>query len=229
MKKLIPFLVAGTSIAGFVIACTGDDPNASDGPARGSLGGECSANNSCNTGLACVLVDGKARCANATADGGTLADTGTSVGPDSGSGDDDDDSGLPHCKFELTPTATECKDKVRCYPDKADAGDAGPNCIDMAATCSSSELLRWECNSPHYGCGACCITADLVPLTECNQATLNVLGTSGTKCIVETSCPANQIQLCQSNGQCRAGEYCKPAKIHSTFAVADSIFGICVK
>ena len=217
-RKLVPLLAVSSLLASVVVAGTGSDPVVSDGPERGQLGGECLANGSCNSGLSCTLVDGKAKCANAptSSEAGAVADAG-------------EDSGRTHCDFDVTSSV--CPSMVACYASNAlstDAGDAAaPRCIDPPEECASSELT-WECNSPHYPGGSCCLTADLLPSQPtCSEAKIQLAG-KGTKSLTDPKCPQGQLQFCQGNNQCPPAQHCSPVRILGDYTVKDTVLGVCV-
>ena len=222
-SKLIPFLALSSVVAAVVIACTGEDVTATDGLEPGKLGGECLANGSCNTGLTCTLVDGKAKCANATTpsnEAGVVADTGAN----------DADVVRTQCPFAATSSI--CPGKVACYPRiaPADASDpqAQPSCAETADECPVG-ALAWECNSPHYAGGTCCLTADLLTSSPtCSEAKIQLAG-KGTKSLTDGKCPQGQLQLCQANNQCPPDQYCSPVRILGEYTVKDTILGVCVE
>ena len=54
--------LAKLALCAFLATACVDSGDAADAAAQGSLGGPCFANNTCNSGLDCVLVNGKGVC-----------------------------------------------------------------------------------------------------------------------------------------------------------------------
>lgn len=220
MKKLVVLLAPSAVVAAVIVACTGSDAAPAAGTvAPGQLGGECFTNLSCNAGLVCTVIDGKAKCANAATDGSVLVPADGAV--------TDPDAGRVRCtNFKTTEYA--CDDKTSCYP--ADAGaDAGPSrCIDPAGACEVDEL-RWACHSAHYcPTGACCVMATLTPPnTQCGEGKLQLTG-AGSACAA--TCPEGSTRLCQANVDCPADEHCSPVRVFGPpSSIQGTILAVCLK
>lgn len=190
-----------------VAACVGDDPPAGTSAtiAQGDLDGACFANGTCNAGLSCDVIDGKAKC---TSSSDTPAGDASSDPPTSGN-KDASTSGPTVCQFQTTT-----------FPC---GGQQPPNaCYGATQSCTltgcNADDLMWQCNSARQCGTACCVPKDVATLaagTNCTEGTLVIAaGTaSGAACSSAPACEADQTQLCQANSDCPTGQRCTPVKI----------------
>jgi len=214
MKNLGVVLV-GVTIVATVMACVGDSTPST----QGQLNGPCFADNACNTGLTCNLVNGAGQCVASGSDAST----------NDGSTADAADSGPRVCTFQ--PTFFPCGGQnppFACY-------GAAQSCT--ATGCSGQTDVQWQCFSPNQCNSPCCVSASDATLAggaNCTQGTLVLTapdagGGNGSVCSAGAACPSGHKQLCKANSQCPTGQVCNPVKITGGgLAMNGVVVGACV-
>lgn len=202
-----------------IVACVGDAATPPATGSRGELNGPCFANGTCNTGLACNVVDGAAKCV--AADGGAPADAGV----------DASDAGLPVCSLGTT--------QFPCTGQMMGAGCYGATQTCAITGCNDPTNQRWECFSPNQ-CSTlpCCVPADSATLhtgKNCTQGALEMMPaiTTGSSCGTGLACKINETQLCQFNAQCPPGQICSAVKVVSlgdggAASINGAVLGACM-
>lgn len=192
------WLIGGLALALF--ACVGGD-DTTDAATQGSLGGPCFSNNTCNTGLACVLVSGKGVCEQGDASvqdasgDTTVSDVASSdVGSDVTKDVSASDSG---CSTTLTP-AHACANP--CSQSSLVCCEQTGQCVQTASSCSTG--AAWACQSRGDCAGTqfCCAAGvTIIPncplsgqMTTSSQAVCQTACGSGTYaiCLVDQDCPS---------------------------------------
>lgn len=204
--RIRSFLSVGAAVVGSMVvaACVGDaSPTATT--AQGDLNGPCFVNGTCNAGLICGVVKGAAACVPAA----DAAPADASPGTD---GAATDDSGLPACSSQHT--SFPCKDvgqTTACY---------GATQACTGSLCSGAEI-SWFCFSPNQCTGLpCCLSPNSATLHQgsgCTERTLEMLpgASMAANCGSGNACGAGATQLCQTNAQCPAGQFCSVVKVAS--------------
>jgi Cys-rich repeat protein len=222
MQRLVVVVFTATVMGAFAYGCVGE----ASAPATaqpGELNGPCLKDNTCYGALICDVVNGAvAKC---------VADDG---GPNDSSREDSSsaDAGPRTCNFAPTPW--------KCGQTNMMADTA---CYGMAQSCTATGCsgvgdMMWGCFSPNHCTMApkCCIAATdavLSPTTDCSKGSLQILGSDaggsgmGASCVA--ACKPGDVQLCQSNSQCPAGQICSPVQVYSSAAsLGGAILGACV-
>lgn len=208
--------VPALAFAVFGVACVGGDDK-SDAATQGSLGGPCFANNTCNSGLVCVLENGKGICeqSDATtqdAPADVVADTTTTDAPSdvttSDVGSDVVDAG---CNAQITvPCANQ-----QCHQGGKSCCEKQGTCGVTSADCNGTPL--WDCTGTS-DCNAnyvCCVTGQL-DNTSCPYGL-----TSATQAVCVAQLCGGGYQLCASSTDCSGNMTCHPTSVDG------HVFGIC--
>ncbi len=153
------------AIAVVALGCSGNPDDAQSAPTRGTLGGVCYGNDTCNAGLVCVSKT----CVATADDAGIVADAPIST----------EASTVPSFERDIIPifetscgaNNSECHSRVAYHPkpengcrgwlalenaaigSKAPAGpDIGKptGCPDMALYDRLTKLDSWECGDPYF-------------------------------------------------------------------------------
>ena len=188
------------------IGCVGGD--SSNGKSPGTLGGPCFANNTCNTGLSCVLENGAGVCEGA--DGSVLdapADQSTSdVTTTDSASDAPADVNDAGCSQSLAPS-TACPNQS-C--DNPDAGTTAccpktGQCVDAINNCSNGQIPIWSCQS-RADCvnQFCCVAVNNLSFDTCppsGQFDTSLTDQNATAAC-SASCSSAQVALCANSGDC---------------------------
>lgn len=230
------FVVA---VGGFWIACVGDDPAASGGPATGDYKGACFGDKTCKTGLVCTqdvclnpgeqpLADGGTQLTDASGtDDGRPSEGGTETtdaAPDSGGGS------------ACGPISTQEGFEVSCPGAPSDfcTNDATRQCCREASNASCRQMTDcvtgggtpYTCDDSKSCNGtACCVPAMLLDArTSCGQ---RIEPTGGSHCAGNT-CGNSEVQLCNRDGSdCIFPKRCVPVNVVLEGA-AKAIWKICL-
>lgn len=205
------------SYALLCIACV-DGGDAGDAATQGSLGGPCFANNTCNSGLDCVLVNGKGVCeqADATADQTTSDEGGN------------DATQTTDVAGDVAPVDAGCEATVAAQP--ACLGNcSGQICCALSGQCYQSGCgvncngggSCWGCTRGSDCSGMpCCATSATIQGTCPPTATIDP--NQGAYC--NSSCP-NGLFLCGNNADCpTSAPTCVGANVSG---IAHSTIGVC--
>jgi hypothetical protein len=201
---------------GFVLllvsACV-DNGSSGDAAATGALGGPCFSNNTCNTGLVCVIANGRALCEESDASvSDVIADQTTTTDVKSAAPPADAalDAPAEASSCGIQP-ARPCAN-MQCTPQPGCCASSG-----MCAPCSGNEA-PWQCASRADCPGnfPCC-----VPLTVTNANTCPAVGqvdpTNFASCSSVNLCTVGYI-LCTSSSECpTTAPTCYPVSIDNFF------------
>jgi hypothetical protein len=214
-RAALAVLVLGVAATAW-IACVGDSPTALP---KGSEGGACYGDNTCNGDLlcvkdVCVRRDASAPPQDAGSDtlpplvdaGGDAAKDGAACGP--------------------IPTAGPCGCSG-AYPLCCLERDAGARCIDYADDAGCTTLKTVECNSDEQ-CGnrACCFKGDFTGQSACGTVMTGALDTHCEEIDASTQAGKYGCYIaCTSDMHCQkydAGT-CLPFRL----GASGEIFGVC--
>jgi hypothetical protein len=208
--------LGGIALVAALVGCVnGEDP--SDAATQGSLGGPCFANNTCNSNLVCVLVNGKGVCQEGDASVQDVAnDTTTSEGGSDATQDvaADVDAG---CDAGVTPSAVCAGSCGLCCPING-------QCITSGCGQSCNNTPCWSC-SKRLDCGGgqyyCCASNSTLQPT-C-PPTASVDGNTSVYC--STAPCTNGFFLCVTSADCpTTAPTCVPAKASGLFVTT---IGVC--
>ena len=199
-------------------ACVGGDDK-SDAATQGSLGGPCFANNTCNSGLDCVLQNGKGVCEASDASvqdasGDTTTNDATGDAPNDVTSDVQVDAG---CDSGLTPGAAcfgNCTGELCC--------PLNGQCFTSGCGVSPCNGMCWSCAkgsdcSGQYCCATNSTTQPTCPLNTNIGPSTNVF-CSAIPC-------AGGLFLCVNNSDCPStAPTCTPAKANG---LNTSTIGVC--
>lgn len=202
----------------------------------GTLGAACFANNTCDTGLACVSSKCVANADASGADGAFGADSGNNGDMDGGGSLTDSGSGAgdcgvptlqqagagPFCPFQQFsdggPEFSSCALGEHCCDYRGISPSPASTCNAGGVVCASQAdyvTLDWACdiagNCPANN--VCCMygkdsgTTNVVADNACaSGALLRALNVGGAHCVV--ACAAGEIKLCGSSADCLNGMTC---------------------
>jgi hypothetical protein len=215
-----------------ISACVGEAAPSGNAPPQGTNGGACFPNNSCNSGLVCVLSSGVGVCKPATDDGAAPSDSAL----DQASGQDTSaqdtsvaDSSATGCTVPLSNLFTMCGGQPACF-----------NVTQPGSTCNGcmASQQQWGCGSTSQCQGvACCLSQPGLTLNRptkntCNVGTLSLSGQPtpaayGGSC--KPDCKLETAQLCTNNNDCPTNTVCQPVQITGGGppALLNVVLGVC--
>ena len=200
-----------------VTACLGDSN--SDTVIGGDLGQPCLENGTCNHGLLCTIVNGKAQC--------------------QPPGDASTEGGAGSCGLAITVPMSSCPGKIACYQ-----GTAAATCVTSDTDCvtdAGQNVGAHACLS-EKDCGmgdVCCLQDGANLATKLCPGTLDLNSSpsscgatlpTGSGACANGNSPGDlgDAILCSSNAGCPQGMTCYPVRLSSPMPLQGQIFGVCI-
>jgi hypothetical protein len=239
MRLAVGTIAFVTLSAGW-IACVGDDPTSSSGPAVGDRLGACFPDGKCKEGLECrdgeiclrkdepkPLPDGgsvPADSGSGTIDSGGVVDGG---GGGDAAGDGAVDGGA--CKLPSETTHMVC-------PNQNCSAGVSEGCCASAASficaqdteCEQAGESFFSCNGPAV-CGAnydCCLAPSANLSMPVPTACSGAFRAAKSLCYPQGTCPAGHKKLCTKDGDCD-GQKCTPFEVHVDAYPMPIVWGFC--
>jgi hypothetical protein len=206
--------------AAVLLGCVGGN-DTSDAATIGSLGGPCFANNTCNAGLTCVLLNGKGVCQESDAGSGgdvtvdqTVSDTSTSDAPSDASDAND------ACTQTLAP-GRSCAQGCPQSGGWVGCCEQTGQCVATAAACT--QALPWACQAmsdcTNGATPVCCVQMQLSPTCPpSGQVSTTVAAQCQQMCV-------NEARLCLGPNDCPSNA---PTCVGVNVSGVQSAIGVCM-
>lgn len=182
--------------APFALACVNNGDDTSGKP-QGSLGGVCFANNTCNSGLDCVLENGSGICelADATLADSPVTETGSDTSPPS---DGSSDGGLG----DGSDGACNAQGIYPCNGLDCSPPDSGGSCCNKLSKCTTQTGCAqplWACTTrTSCGGGYCCAVLTYDDKNAC-PPTAHLQSDTDTMCSANP-CGSGFVSTCKPGG-----------------------------
>ncbi|MBX3204775.1 MAG: hypothetical protein KF764_06885 [Labilithrix sp.] len=210
---------AATLVAGWIVACVGEDPapvgpQADPGVPVGQYKGACTADKKCIEGLVCVQ---EAVCLY----------PGDGAPPPDGSSSGAVTVPCPFASSSVKPTiqcdTTTCTNEC-CF------GEVGPSACDEA--CATIDPRRsMKCDSK-YQCstGECCLAVTAALDTSKCPSPLPFVDAVESACVADgcdTSVGSNQYKMCRGDSECAAPMRCRQIEVTTGVNGTKLGYGVC--